>query len=61
MLRLDNHPKTKYRALSRANKKLHVQPVDAANVKNLLKNGSTDSILDKEGLLALENAARNVE
>ena len=59
MLRLDNHPKTKYRALSRSQHQTTQQ--DMALVKNLLKDTSTDSILNKEGIQALGEAAANVE
>ena len=59
MLRLDNQPKAKYRALSRSQNKPTQE--EMALVKNLLKDTSTDSMLDKEGIAALELAAANVE
>ena len=57
MLRLDNHPKTKYRALVRHEHKHN----DFSQAKNLIKDGSSDSILDKEALKALDAAAANAE
>lgn len=57
MLRMDSHPKTKYRALTRPEHK----QVDYSLAKNLIKDQSTDSILDQEALKALEDAATLAE
>lgn len=59
MLRLDNLGNTKYKALQRSQNKPTQE--EMALVKNLLKDSSTDSMLNKEGIDALELAAANVE
>ena len=56
-MRLDNHPKTKYRALTRPEQK----QIDYSQAKNLIKDTSTDSILDQDGLKALGEAAALAE
>jgi len=60
MLRLDNQARTKYRALQR-NQNRRPSQEEMGMVKNLLKDTSTDSMLNKEGIDALELAAANVE
>jgi hypothetical protein len=59
MLRLDNLAKTKYSALQRNLNKPTQE--EMAMDKNLMKDTSTDSMLNKDGIDAYELAADNVE
>ena len=60
MLRLDIQVRTKNSPLKR-NQNMWPSQEEMGIVKNLLKDTSTDSMLNKEGMCTLELAAANVE